>query len=103
MSKRNLSYDDGMMIWKTREAYRVQTVLLAVFYFPQFCSRCLVSPISIAGLLVASRRRRWCGSPCCGRSGGCWGRGCHGLCGGAGRPSVDGQGCVGLLLVGLSA
>ena len=36
MSKRNLSYDDGMMIWKTREAYRVQSVLLAVFYFPQF-------------------------------------------------------------------
>ena len=37
MSKRsNLSYDDGMMLWKTRDAYRVQTVLLAVFYLPQF-------------------------------------------------------------------
>lgn len=36
MAKRNLSYDDGMMLWKSRDAYRVQTVLLTAFYLPQF-------------------------------------------------------------------
>ena len=51
MSKRsNLSYDDGMMLWKTRDAYRVQTVLLAVFYLPQFLLASLPSPISRRGV-----------------------------------------------------
>ena len=35
MARRNLSYEDGMMIWKTRDAYRVQTALLGLFYVPQ--------------------------------------------------------------------
>ena len=47
MSKRsNLSYDDGMMLWKTRDAYRVQTVLLAVFYLPQFLALFALSHLS---------------------------------------------------------
>ena len=47
MSKRSgLTFDDGMMIWKSRDAYRVQNVLLAVFYLPQ----CLLALIAIFSL-----------------------------------------------------
>lgn len=30
-----MTLDDGMMVWKGRDAYRVHTVLLALFYAPQ--------------------------------------------------------------------
>jgi hypothetical protein len=43
MARRNLSYEDGMMIWKTRDAYRVQTALLGLFYVPQ----CLFALLAI--------------------------------------------------------
>ena len=37
MSKRSgLTLDDGLMIWKARDAYHMQNVVLAVFYLPQF-------------------------------------------------------------------
>jgi hypothetical protein len=36
MSRRTTrTYDDGMTFWQTRDAYRVQMVLLTVFYVPQ--------------------------------------------------------------------
>ena len=64
MSRRsNLTYDDGMMLWKTRDAYRVQTVLLAVFYLPQFLfalcaiwalSRGIWSQVAVYGLAIAA-------------------------------------------------
>ena len=64
MSKRsNLTYDDGMMLWKTRDAYRVQTALLAVFYLPQFLfvlfaisslSRGLWAQAVVYGLAIAA-------------------------------------------------
>ena len=64
MSRRsNLTYDDGMMLWKTREAYRVQTVVLAVFYLPQFLfalcalwalSRGLWSQVAVYALAIAA-------------------------------------------------
>ena len=48
MSRRsNLSYDDGMMLWKSRDAYRVHTALLALFYLPQV----LMLPFLIDALL----------------------------------------------------
>ena len=42
-----LTVDDGMRLWKTRDAYRVQTVLLALFYFPQL----LLVPFIIDALM----------------------------------------------------
>ena len=103
MSKRsNLSYDDGMMIWKTRDAYRVQTVLLALFYLPQFLfalfaisdlSQGLWSP---GGGLWLHARLGCCGA---GPLGSCV-RASRRLCGGAGRRlrGTDAA-CMGLLLV----
>jgi hypothetical protein len=34
-TRTGVTLDDGLMIWKARDAYRVQTVVLAVFYLPQ--------------------------------------------------------------------
>ena len=83
MTRRNLTYDDGMMIWKTREAYRVQPC----------CWRCCTSRNSSSRSVPSGRsregsgRRWWCmgwRSLLSGAYGGSSVRDCRGSCGGAG-------------------
>ena len=53
MSKRsNLSYDDGMMIWKTQDAYSGADGPVAVFYLPQFL---------LTSWRISHIRGRWAG------------------------------------------
>ena len=50
-----LTVDDGMRLWKTRDAYRVQTALLALFYFPQLLFVPFIIDALYAGAVGAGR------------------------------------------------
>ena len=81
---RKLTYDDGMRLWKTRDAYRVQTVLLAVFYFPQLLLVPFIIDALMRGLWEQAGIYGCWRSRASGACGGCCVPGCRGSWAGAG-------------------